>query len=83
MAPDRSGVLVAAAYAPCLTLRIFVSYLRLRRSANRARVRFLRELIHSGVGRKEAVQLADEYASAVSVHQMVQLAQTGWGRRKG
>mgnify|MGYP000827446721 CR=1 FL=1 len=72
---DRSAVLVAVSNGPLLGIKVFLSYLRLKRAANRARGQFYQELLSSGVPGAEARWLADEYASAVSVRRMMGAAQ--------
>ena len=69
---DKEAVLVAVAHAPGLVIRIGMQYLRMRRSANKARGRFYRELIKGGMPIDDARILADEYASLASVRNLVQ-----------
>jgi hypothetical protein len=72
MRPEAGeAVLQATAAAPLLALRLGASYLRMKRQARRARRAFYRELVGSGLTPEEARCLADEYASAVSVRELV------------
>lgn len=68
---DRSAVLYAAALGPVVGLKVTVSYLRMKRAARRAEKSFYRELLHSGLPREEAKDLALEYGSAVSIRSIV------------
>jgi hypothetical protein len=70
-AKDRAAVLVAVSSAPVLSVKLLVSYLRLKRAANRARGRFYNGLMASGMPPREANRLADEYASAISIRNML------------
>lgn len=65
------AVLYVTASAPGLVLRLGASYLRMKRQAKRARKAFYRELVRSGLTPDQAAYLADEYASAVSVRNVV------------
>jgi hypothetical protein len=71
---DREAVLVAVAHAPALTLRLGLQYLRMRRSANKARGRFYKELINGGIPKEQAKDLADQYVSAVSIRSIIKTA---------
>jgi hypothetical protein len=64
---DREAVLTVAAFAPAIVIRIGISFLRLKRQANKAGKRFYKELLRNGIPPHEARKLADDYTSAVSV----------------
>lgn len=68
---DRSAVLTIAANFPPLAFRLGLQYLRVKRSANRARNRFYKELVRSGLPRNQAKDLADQYVSAVSIRSIM------------
>ncbi len=61
------AMLVVAATAPTLLLRLGISYLRYKRQAKRAGKVFFRSLLANGVPEKEARDLADEYMGAFSL----------------
>ncbi|MDW5563445.1 MAG: hypothetical protein SA339_09485 [Methanomassiliicoccus sp.] len=77
---DKEAVLMAAVHAPGLVMRVGLQYLRMKRSAIKARERFYRELVKSGMPTGDAKILADEYASLVSVRNLVRTKAFGWGR---
>ena len=65
--PDREAVLTVAAYMPSIAIRVGLSYLRMKRRANKAAKRFYRELVRNGVPPGDARKLADEYIAALSL----------------
>lgn len=69
----RTGdaLLVVAAGAPPLALRLFLSYLRAKRKANRAGRSFYRAAISGGIPKQEARSLADAYSGAISLRQII------------
>lgn len=68
---NRQAILISVVQAPILSFRIGLQYLRLKRSANKARGRFYKELIDGGIPKQQAKELADEYVSAVSIRSIV------------
>jgi len=68
---DRSAVLTITARAPFLVIRLGIQYLRSKRTANKARSRFYNELISNGLPRHHAKDLADQYASVISVKSII------------
>ena len=68
---DRSAILTMTANAPPLVIRLFFQYLRSKRKANKARDRFYKELVRSGLPRDQAKDLADEYISVMSVRSWI------------
>ena len=64
---DREAILTVAAFTPALLLRVGISFLRLKRRANKAAKSFYKELVRNGIPPHEARKLADEYTSLVSV----------------
>lgn len=70
-ARDRSAVLAVASSTPSLIFRLGVKYLKMKRSANRARGRFYKELIRSGLPKHEAKGLSDQYVSAISIRSLI------------
>ncbi len=68
---ERETVLVAAAAAPRLVLRLVLSYARMKRRARAAERSFRRELIKGGIPIRDARELAAVYYSSVSVRQMI------------
>jgi hypothetical protein len=74
---ERSAVLTTAAEAPFVAFRIGIQYLRMKRSANKARGGFYDGLIGSGVPPKMASKLADEYVSGLSVRSLFAGLDTG------
>jgi hypothetical protein len=69
---NRQAIGVSIVQAPTLLFRVGLQYLRTKRSANKARGRFYSELVRSGVPKRQAKELADEYASAVSIRSILQ-----------
>ena len=69
---NRQTVAVTAVQAPVLIFRVGIQYLRIKRSANRARGRFYSELIRGGVPKPQAKELADQYVSAVGLRSTIQ-----------
>jgi hypothetical protein len=69
---NRQAVAVSAVQAPTLILRVGIQYLRMKRSANKARGRFYTELIRGGIPKPQAKELADQYVSVVSVRSIFQ-----------
>lgn len=68
---DRQAVLYAVAMAPQLLYHISISYLRMRRRANKQGKEFYRALVRDGVPKDQARSLADEYSSAISLIKMI------------
>jgi len=68
---DREAVIYIAAAAPVLMWRLVVAYLRMRRQANREGRNFFQALLRDGVPRDQARELADVYASSISLTQMI------------
>jgi hypothetical protein len=82
-ATNRQAILVSVVQAPFLSFRIGVQYLRMKRSANKARGRFYKELINGGIPKQQARDLADEYVSAVSIRSIVKaVGMTGMSSRR-
>lgn len=80
---ERSAVLVTAAEAPFIVFRIGVQYLKMKRSANKARGAFYHGLVGSGVPPEMAGRLADEYVSGLSVRSLFSGASRGRGGPRG
>ncbi|MDD1771459.1 MAG: hypothetical protein LUQ09_00905 [Methanomassiliicoccales archaeon] len=68
---DREAMLYAVAMAPGLLYHITISYLRMRRRANKQGKEFYRALVRDGVPKDQARSLADEYSSAISLVKMI------------
>jgi hypothetical protein len=68
---NRQAILISIVQVPKLSFRVGLQYLRLKRSANKARGRFYKELINGGVPKQQAKNLADLYVSAVSIRSIV------------
>ncbi len=66
---------------PLLTIRLGVSYLRLKGRANRASKAFVTELERGGMPPLEAKRLGQTYASDISIRKF--LKQTGAGGIQG
>ncbi|NYT11163.1 MAG: hypothetical protein GKC03_01260 [Methanomassiliicoccales archaeon] len=64
---DMESVLTVAAYAPAVIIRVGISFLKLKRRANKAAKCFYKELLKNGIPPREARKLADDYTSVVSV----------------
>lgn len=71
---NRQAIGVSIVQAPALLFRVGIQYLRMKRSANKARGRFYTELVRGGVPKRQAKELADDYASAVSLRSILQAA---------
>jgi hypothetical protein len=65
MAKDE--VVMMAANLPRLTFKLFIGYLRFKRKVKKATKTFRKELIQSGVEKKTAVMLAEEFAKAAEM----------------
>lgn len=70
---NRQAILMSTAHAPILFYRVGLQYLRMKRSAKKARGRFYKELISGGVPPQEAKDLADQYVSAISVRSFMEV----------
>jgi hypothetical protein len=68
---NRQAIGVSLVQAPALLLRVGLQYLRMKRSANKARGRFYAELVRGGIPKRQAKELADEYASVVSIRSIL------------
>ena len=68
---DGQAILISVASVPALSFRIGMQYLRMKRSARKARGRFYRELLSSGIPRYQAKDLADQYVSIVSLRSIL------------
>jgi hypothetical protein len=77
---DREVILAVTAHAPALFFQLGLQYLRLKRSANKARSHFLNELVNGGVPLDRARILADQYASVTSFRNVMGMMKTwqGW-----
>lgn len=64
---DHEAILVITASIPTLMMRLFFSYMRMRRHAVRAEKGFYRSLVMGGIPSKEAKELASEYSSVTSL----------------
>jgi len=64
-------MLVVAASAPSLALRLFFPYLRAKRRAKAAGKKFFKAMVAGGIPRTEARSLADVYSSSISLRQMM------------
>ena len=64
-------MLVIAASAPPLLLRLFLSYLRAKRRAKTASKRFFETMVKGGVPKQDARSLAEVYSSSLSIRQMM------------
>lgn len=74
MAKDKAAgqvMLIVATSVPSLVVRISLSYLRMKRQANRSARQFYLSLVKNGMPKREARQLADEFASAFSLSTMM------------
>ncbi len=67
---DKKGgeaALVVAAMVPSMILRLFRSYIHLRKEAKRSTREFYQSLLKNGVPKHEAKGLADDYNSMISL----------------
>ena len=64
-------MLVVAASAPSLVLRLFFSYLRAKRRAKAAAREFFDAMVKGGVPKQEARSLTEVYSSSVSFRKMM------------
>ena len=74
MAKDKAAgqvMLIVVASVPSLVIRVSWSYLRMKRQANRSAHQFYLSLVKNGMPKREARQLADEFASAFSLSTMM------------
>lgn len=69
---NRQTIAVAIVQAPALLFRVGLQYLRMKRSAKKARGHFYAELVRGGIPKRQAKELADQYASAVSIRSIMQ-----------
>ena len=68
---NRQAILLSVVHAPVITYRVGLEFLRMKRSAKKARGRFYKELLSGGIPPRQAKDLADQYASAVSIRSMI------------
>ncbi|MDD1773736.1 MAG: hypothetical protein LUQ14_03835 [Methanomassiliicoccales archaeon] len=64
-------MLVVAANAPSLVLRLLFSYLRAKRRVKAAGKEFLEAMVKGGVPLQEARSLAEVYSSSMSLRRMM------------
>jgi hypothetical protein len=69
---NRQAIAVTIVQAPALLFRVGLQYLRMKRSANKARARFYAELVRGGIPKRQAKELADQYVSVVSIRSIMQ-----------
>ena len=69
---NRQATAVTIVQAPVLLFRVGLQYLRMKRSVNKARGHFYAELVRGGIPKRQAKELADQYASAVSIRSIMQ-----------
>jgi hypothetical protein len=69
----RDDIVMVAATAPGLAIKLFFSYLRMKRKAKKAAKRFRKELIRSGVERETATMLAEEYRKSTELFSITNL----------
>jgi hypothetical protein len=69
---NGQALLVIAAYMPSMILRIFASYVRMKRHARKAGRDFYDTLVENGVPPSQARSLADEYVSVISLRSIIQ-----------
>jgi hypothetical protein len=64
---DRNAVLVFTSSMPGFLLRLFISFLRMKRGAVKAEKRLFRTMVKGGIPKPDARKLASEYFSITSV----------------
>jgi hypothetical protein len=69
---NRQVILFSVVHAPVLSYRVGLQFLRMKRSAKKARARFYKELLSSGIPPRQAKDLADRYVSVVSIRSLIQ-----------
>jgi hypothetical protein len=67
----REAIIYVAAAVPFLLWRLSLSYLRMRRKANKEGHEFYMALLRNGVPREQARELADIYSTSISLTQMI------------
>ncbi len=68
------AVLVIAAMMPYIIWSVFTAYLRMKKTASRSADVFYGTMVKNGMPRREARQLADEYASTFTIRSIIQTA---------
>jgi hypothetical protein len=71
MSGDNRMKMVAK--SPGLVLRLFFAYLSFKRKAKKAAKSFRKELIRSGIEKKTAKMLADEFAASSNIFNITNL----------
>jgi hypothetical protein len=84
---EKDAMLVMIRYAPRISLRLFISYLRFKRAAVHAEKNLSRSLQTNGIPKKEARDLAASYTEWTSLRywcsNMALPAAKGWKKNEG
>jgi hypothetical protein len=68
---DNGAIVIVAASIPLMAYRLFRSYLRVKVSAKKASKVFYRSLLASGLPKREAKALRDEYGDGMSLTSLI------------
>lgn len=68
---DNGAVIAVVASMPVICYRLFRSYLRIKLTAKRASKAFYRSLLDSGLPKREARALRDEYGAGMSLSALI------------
>lgn len=68
---DGQAIIYIAAAVPGLLIRLGFAYMRMRKRAKQEGRRFFQALVRDGVPVPEAKELADMYASSLSLTEMI------------
>jgi hypothetical protein len=68
---DNGAVVAVVASMPLMAYRLLRSYLRVRVSAKKASKAFYRSLLASGMPKREAKALRDEYGAGMSMASLI------------
>ncbi len=66
------AVLVIAGMMPWIVWSVLVAYLRMKKTASRSADVMFQTMVRNGMPKREARQLADEYASTFTIRSIIQ-----------
>jgi hypothetical protein len=69
---DNGAVIAVVASMPVMVYRLLTSYLRVKLAAKKASKTFYRSLLASGLPKREAKALRDEYGAGMSLTALIQ-----------
>ncbi len=73
----KDDIVMLAASAPRLALKLFFTYLKYKRKIKKSVKTFKRELIRSGIEKHTAIMLADEFSKYAEIFSISDLGNLG------